>query len=324
MNLFYTGLGIARSLGEHGVPVIGLTAHRRSYGNLTRFADIRHCPDSRENPEALLPFLLRLGETLPGRAVIFPTRDDDLIFLDRYRDQLAPYFIPVVPESAALQASLDKWETFHRARAADVPVPGCWIVDGREDAARVAAEVSFPAVLKPVSAHQWRKTGNWRIVGERKAVPVASPAEFLSEYEVIARAESRVLVQEMVPGGDALLRVAACYMDSRSNLVAAFTARKVLQVPAGFGTGCIVETADCPQVLELASKLLRSIGFSGIAEVEFKWDEASRQYKLIEINPRPWDQHRLGAAAGVDLIRAAYHDLTGAAPLPASAPRPGQ
>ena len=29
MNLFYTGLGVARSLGEKGVRVIGLTAHRR-------------------------------------------------------------------------------------------------------------------------------------------------------------------------------------------------------------------------------------------------------------------------------------------------------
>jgi len=26
MNMFYTGLGIARSLGEQGIPVIGLTA----------------------------------------------------------------------------------------------------------------------------------------------------------------------------------------------------------------------------------------------------------------------------------------------------------
>ena len=33
MNMFYTGLGIARSLGEHGVSVIGLSAHRRIYGN---------------------------------------------------------------------------------------------------------------------------------------------------------------------------------------------------------------------------------------------------------------------------------------------------
>jgi hypothetical protein len=38
MNMFYTGLGIARSLGERGVPVVGLTARRGAYGNWTRYA----------------------------------------------------------------------------------------------------------------------------------------------------------------------------------------------------------------------------------------------------------------------------------------------
>ena len=29
LNMFYTGLGIARSLGEQGIPVIGLSAEAR-------------------------------------------------------------------------------------------------------------------------------------------------------------------------------------------------------------------------------------------------------------------------------------------------------
>ena len=49
MNMFYTGLGIARSLGEQGIRVIGLTAHRGIYGNFTRYATLRACPDSRED-----------------------------------------------------------------------------------------------------------------------------------------------------------------------------------------------------------------------------------------------------------------------------------
>ena len=54
LNMFYSGLGIARSLGEHGIPVIGLTAQRGIYGNFTRYAKVVHAPDSRKEPEALL------------------------------------------------------------------------------------------------------------------------------------------------------------------------------------------------------------------------------------------------------------------------------
>ena len=44
MNMFYTGLGIARSLGEKGIPVIGLSAHRGVYGEYTRYAKIMRSP----------------------------------------------------------------------------------------------------------------------------------------------------------------------------------------------------------------------------------------------------------------------------------------
>src|ERR1051326_7773066 len=105
MNMFYTGLGIARSLGEKGIPVIGLSAHPGIYGNYTRYADVRSCPDSRENPDDLLEFLLELGQTLDRPAIIFPTRDDDVLFLDRHRARLAEKFIPVIPARAALDRS---------------------------------------------------------------------------------------------------------------------------------------------------------------------------------------------------------------------------
>src|SRR3954451_24943811 len=97
MNMFYTGLGIARSLGERGVPVIGLSAERGIYGNYTRYARIRRCPDSRSAPEELLTALIELGREIGERSVIFPTRDDDCLFLDRFRTELQPYFTPVLP-----------------------------------------------------------------------------------------------------------------------------------------------------------------------------------------------------------------------------------
>jgi D-aspartate ligase len=319
MNMFYTGLGIARSLGEQGIPVIGLTAHRGIYGNFTRYAKLRSCPDSRERPQALLEFLLLLGEELAERAIIFPTRDDDVIFLDRYREQLQSRYILVLPEGPALKACLDKSETYRSAQAAGVPAPRCWTVASRDDLLGIIPGLRFPCVLKPVSAHHWRQTDNWKIVGCRKAIAVSSPEELLEEYGRVARAHSRALLQEMVEGPDDCLWVAACYLDRQSNFVAGFTAQKLVQVPERFGTGCIVQTADCPELLGRAARLLQSMQFSGIAEVEFKWDASSAQFQLIEINPRPWDQHRMGKICGVDLIHIAYCDSAGLA-LPPIAP----
>jgi predicted ATP-grasp superfamily ATP-dependent carboligase len=144
-----------------------------------------------------------------------------------------------------------------------------------------------------------------------------------AEYRAIARADGRALVQEMVDGPDDRLLIVACYMDRQSRWVAGFNTQKVLQIPEGFGTGCIVQSVARQDLFGRTARLLEAMGYSGIAEVEYKFDTASGDYKLIEINPRPWDQHRLGNAAGVDLIYIAYCEHAGL-PLPATAPpRPG-
>jgi D-aspartate ligase len=316
MNMFYTGLGIARSLGEEGIPVIGLSSHRGVYGEYTRYAKIVACPDSRNAPEGLLVFLRRMGEEHGGPLIIFPTRDEDVLFLDRYRDQLSPYFKPVVPERPVVQACLDKWETYRSAQRAGVAAPRSWLIEGERDLMRAITEVTFPCVLKPVASYQWRKGGNWEKVGGRKVLGAASREELLAEYAAIARAEQRAVLQEMIPGGDDCLVITACYADRLSRLTAFFNTKKLVQVPEGFGTGVVVQAADYPELIEPTARLLKAMCFTGIAEVEYKWDAAQRGYKLIEINARPWDQHRLGIGCGVNLPYIAYCDRAGLPMLP--------
>jgi D-aspartate ligase len=316
MNMFYTGLGIARSLGEQGIRVIGLTAQRGIYGNYTRYAEIVFSPDSRNDPQGLLQFLLKLGEQAGVGSVLFPTRDDDVLFLDRFRVQLDPYFSLVVPPKQAVSACLDKWQTYLCASKAGVPAPKCWLIEGDDDLSRAAAEVTYPCVLKPVSAHNWRRRGNWELVGGRKAVEVPSRDQLLAEYGAISRADKRALLQEMVPGGDDCLVVVGCYVDRHLHWAASFNAQKLLQDPPGFGTGCILQTANLPELTGPTMRLLQEMQFSGIAEVEYKWDPALGVHKLIEVNARPWDQHSLGRACGADLIYLAYCDHAGL-PMPA-------
>src|ERR1017187_9272595 len=225
MNMFYTGLGIARSLGEHGIPVVGLTSQRGVYGNFTRYARTVLCPDSRNQPEQLLAYLLEMGRQIGHRSVIFPTRDDDVLFLDRFRGELERHFVPMVPESSVVRACLNKWETYLCAQRAGVATPQCWLIGNMEDLWRIVPEVTYPCVLKPVAAHHWRQGGNWEIVGGRKAIGIFTREQLLAEYAAIARADRRVLLQEMISGSDDHLVIAACYLDRQSNWVAGFNTR---------------------------------------------------------------------------------------------------
>jgi D-aspartate ligase len=311
LNLFYTGIAIARDLAGRGMRVVGLTAHREGPGNRTRLCEVRFSPNSHEQPEQLVEFLLRASKELRG-AVIFPTRDLDVLFLDRYREALGAHYRLAIPHRESLYRVVDKHELACIAERADIPVPKTMILGSADEFHQVPNQIGFPCVMKPVSSYQWREGENWEVVGGRKAFLVESMEMLQKEYEMVRQAHHEVLVQEWIPGGTESIVVIGGYVGADSEPLAYFTARKIVQSPDEyFGTGCVVKSEDIPELLEPTRRLWQALNYRGMAEVEYKFDSRSQEFKLIEINTRHWDQHELGRASGVNLSWTAYADLVG-------------
>lgn len=310
LNLSYSGLGIARDMAGHGVRVVGLSSDRRTYGNFTRACEVRFAPDARRQPERLAEFLFRAAPELGG-AVIFPTSDSDVVFLDRFRSALEPHYRLSIAPADRLRKIMDKHALFRAALSAGVAAPKTVSVASCADLSAAGKEVGFPCVVKPVSSIHWHKEKGSAFASSTKALRARSLEELKKDYAEAAALYPTVLVQEWIPGGADRLAILGGYAGESSDLLAYFTAKKIIQTPDEFGTGCLVESLDIPALLEPTTRLLHSLGYRGIAEVEYKFDAATGEYKLIEINPRHWDWHRLGAASGVNLSWTAYRDLTG-------------
>lgn len=309
LNMFYSGLAIARQLAGKGMRVVGLSADRSVYGSFTRLCEVRRAPNSKDDPEGLKEFLLRAAD-LEG-AVIFPTRDADVVFLDRFRSQLQPRYCLAIPPADCLRRTIDKHELARIALDAGIPVPRTLQVDSAEELNRFSEEVGFPCVVKPVSSFQWHQGDAWQRVGSRKAIRIDNRESLLSEYRQIAEVTPQVLVQEWVPGGVDQIVVLGGYVGDSCELLSYFTARKILQSPDDCGTGCIVRSELIDEIVGPTKRLFRALRYQGMAEVEYKYDARTREYKLIEINTRHWDQHQLGDASGVNLSWVAYCHLTG-------------
>jgi D-aspartate ligase len=311
LNLSYTGLGIARDMAGRGVRVVGFTSDEATYGNFTRTCEVWFTPDARLQPEKLADVLLEVGHELDG-AVIFPTSDFDVLFLDRYRGALEPHYRLSIPPTDCLAKVMDKQALIAAARSADVAAPKTMTVTSFEQLADAAREIGFPCVVKPVSSIHWRKYEDLRGGGgHAKALSACNEEELKTHYLEASTLYHSVLIQELIPGGADRLAVLGGYVDESSELLAYFTARKIIQSPDEFGTGCLVESVDIPLLQEPTARLFRSLGYRGMAEVEYKLDAATGEYKLIEINPRHWDWHQLGNASGVNLTWTAYCHLTG-------------
>jgi len=98
----------------------------------------------------------------------------------------------------------------------------------------------------------------------------------LSRYDeaVAAVGHDHIVIQELIPGGGSAQFSYAAVWD-RGAPIASMVARRTRQYPTDFGrTSTFVETIHNAQVEEAATKFLGSLNYSGIAEIEFKFDAA--------------------------------------------------
>jgi D-aspartate ligase len=109
-----------------------------------------------------------------------------------------------------------------------------------------------------------------------------------------------LMIQEFLPGGgESQFSYVALCDDGRP--VASLTAKRLRQFPMDFGRfSTFVETVEEPAVDAAAMRLLSALRYTGLVEVEFKWDARDGHYKLLDINTRVWGWHTLCARAGVD------------------------
>lgn len=305
-------LTFARTLGRHGVPV-WIVDSENALGRFTRYAQVISLPNVEEQPDAWLEALTALGAQL-GTCVLFSTTDAHCLWLAQHQTRLQTQFRFLSPDVEMIERILAKDQQYAAACAARVPAPQTWLPKSAADLEAIAAQVTYPCLLKPAMAHRGRP----RLNGA-KVVAVESARELLDVYSRIISVATPFVVQEIVPGDDDAFYIYAGLWDESAQERAFVTFHKLRQYPAHFGTGSLFQTMPAPRVLELARQLLRELRYVGLVEVEFKCDAQTGELLLIEMNPRAGTTSEVAAAAGVDLGWLTYRYLC-EGNLPVSAP----
>jgi D-aspartate ligase len=313
----YQGLAIVRSLGRRGVPVC-VVDDELSIGRFSRFT--RHTVRVRDlrDESACITTLLKVGRRIGLEGwVLYPTREETVAALARRRDELLERFRVPTPAWEVTRWAWDKRGTKELAERLGVPTPRTRVVRGADELEQVAADLRFPLVIKPaIKEHFLYATGAkaWRADTQAELTE-----RFCRAAEIVGPGE--VLVQELIPG-NGRQRFAYCTFFKRGRSVASLTVRRQRQHPPDFGrASTLVESVDVPQLEEPSVRFLREMGYYGLAELEFMFDERDGAYKLLDVNARTWGYHSIGPRAGVDFPWLLFADQVG---LPASAPSSGR
>lgn len=313
----YQGLGIVRSLGRQGIPTCvvddehSIARYSRYAGPAVHFANLK---DERHTVDELLSLGRRLG--LEGW-LLYPTRDELVAAISRYREELSQVFRVPTPEWESVQWAWDKRNTYKLAAQLGIPIPATRYPNSPAELEQFD-ELDPPFAIKPAIKEHF-------VYATRvKAWCAESHAElrtlFQKAYEIVGPGE--VMVQEVIPGGGSQ-QYSYCAFFKDGEAVGRMVAKRRRQHPLQFGrASTFVETIDQPELEEMSERFLRAIDYYGLVELEYKLDPRDGKYKMLDVNARTWGYHTLGASAGVDFSYMLFADQVGLPILPGKA-RPG-
>lgn len=298
MNAHITGLGVARALDAHDVPVIALD--RSTDGVAPRSTAVSHAgviTYPLNDQSGFAADIEAIAAQIDHDPVAFGCMDEWVHALVESRPSgvRLPY-----AGSDTVQSVLNKRSLYARADTLDVPYPETHWLD-ETTAADAAAAVGYPLVIKPA-----RKRAFEEVMGTN-VMEVDSAEELTEVVTAAAEHDVSIAVQERVSVARGEDRSLASYLGSNGSAVGVIGNARVRQ-PRGYGTSAVVDLVEDASLRERALRILRDAEYRGISEAEFVYDTERGTYVLLDINTRPWKWIGMPVAAGANLPCAAYAD----------------
>jgi predicted ATP-grasp superfamily ATP-dependent carboligase len=310
-SLQHGSLGVVRTLGRLGVQV-HVIDDRFTPTAMSRYVRGRFSWTARPDTPAaeLVNGLNAIGARVGRRSVLVPTDDEAAVLIAEHAAALRERFLmPPVPADLPRQLA-SKFGLAQLCLAHGAPTPHFLSPHDRAEVVEMAAEIGFPVVLK--NDRPWERLSNPAVAG----TSVIRDSNELAKIVATWPSMPSVIIQEYLPRDLAQDWIVHMYCARDGRTVVAFTGFKSRSWRPYAGVTAVAYSVPNTALARLAVSFARSIGFRGIADLDWRLDERDGEYKLLDFNPRVGAQFRLFVTdSGIDVVRAMHLDLTGR-PLP--------
>lgn len=208
----------------------------------------------------------------------------------------------LLPESDQFQIFRDKGQTMALALQLGIDVPGSRLVDTDQDLDQAVQQWPDGFILRP------RQGG-----GGRGVSLVRTRAEAAGVRQRWAASGGGMIAQEWIQVATKW-DVGLLY-GYDGELRASFVQQELRWFPEPYGASTVQVSAIRPDLVEIARKLVETVGWRGPVEVEFLAEAEGGRMVLAEVNPRYWNSLAVAVAAGVDFPSLQAAAMSGAPPL---------
>ena len=283
-------LPVIESMARAGARVICGSEFRFNAGFYSRGCRERHVyPSPRHNPvefqQWLLDFLARREI-----ALLFPIGHYGSALVSEIQDDVRLHTRLVLPPHEIFRQGYEKIPTLKAASAAGVAIPETWYpADHGGGIEAVLPLISrWPVLIKPSVG-----------VGARGIIWCHSADDVRKQYADIERQFGTCFLQDFVPPGGMQYKVDMLVDDAQRRLAAIVYGKTRMYPPDG-GSSVLNFSADRPDILDAAERVLTQLRWTGFCDFDFVVDPRDDVPRLMEINPRFPECMHMGTSVGID------------------------
>lgn len=282
-----------RSLGSRGIRTIVVAEKETAAALRSKYCDeVVPVPSPHEDLVAYKEALLSLAMR-PDVLTIIPVREEDVYVLSKYKSEFAEHVSTPWPALETLTNVQDRERLFEVAKDAGVPIPRTQLLDASAD---------------------WNQ--QW-IVKSRYSILVNDYIDTYPSEKCVSPPGTRYLAQNVKPNVESLeaemhhtpllqeyISTSEEYgffaLYDHGECVASFQHRQIRGYTYAGGASAFRESVNIPELEKTGRTLLDHLDWHGLAMVEFLRDDATDEFKLMEINPRFWSSLPFSVQAGAD------------------------
>ena len=254
-----------------GVVIHVVSREATSPFRYSRYVASHHCQPGPEFDAAFVDFARQVAEHT-GAQVLLPVDVEGMRFVIAHRAALEAV-VPVVPlpGAAAYEVAADKSLLAAFMRRHQVPGPATLTSIGPHLAGQLA-HLRFPVLLKPTDG-----------AGGQGIVLFETAAGLLAHVATLPPG-GQYIVQTYLEGYDIDCNV----LCRDGQLLAHSIQRGLLGAATAYAPTQAIEFVRDHAVLAVVCQLMAALHWNGVAHLDLRYDAATRQVNVIEINPRFW------------------------------------
>lgn len=306
-NNYYIGLSVMRCLGKEGIHTVAVDySDENAYATKSKYCSERLIsPHYKKETKAFIEFLIDYARKQSSPPVLMPCHDSYVEVIDEYLDELREYYLIPQTEKGLYTKTMDKEMLHQLAIQNGMAVPETLGTSEENLLEKVDEVIKYPCLVKPTDSPTFVS------IFRRKLFKVHNREELMDALEKSKQADQEVIIQRIIPGFDDHMYTFDAYLNQDAKVTHWVTCNKFRQYPINFGASVYTGQKYVPELYEIGSKFLESIGFKGFVEIEFKKDAETGKFYLIELNVRTTNLNNLLYKVGVNFPYIAYRELTG-------------